>query len=139
MADLSKTAANDALDRIKSRIKGIQERARSEGRHLEDTITMGVAGTVLGGVDRRFGRALLFGFDNAYVTAAGGLILAMSGVGGETFTRVSRNIGNTGIVVSGYRFGWNMAGAMTTEPGAEGAAAAEGGGSGGASDIRGGT
>lgn len=135
MTDLSKTAANDALDRLRGRIKGIQERARTEGRHLEDTITMGVSGVVLGGVDRRFGRSLLFGFDNSYVAAAGGLLTAMSGIGGEMVTRISRSVGNTGVVVSGYRFGWNMAGAMGRQAAEGEEAAAEGGG---ADDIRGG-
>jgi len=146
MAELSKRAANDRVENLKARLKGMSTKARDEGKALLSTAVSIGAGAVLGAVDEysvnRNGRPALLGtLDNTLVVGVLSTGGAIMGLGGEGMRRALRDVGNTSFGIYGYKMVFqamvDRRRAAATREGSEEAAAAEGGGGGRAGDVRG--
>lgn len=113
MADLSKTAANERLERVKAQLRSLRERASEKGDQLMDTGVAVVTGGGLGYLDYwaahregASGPALLGNVDNALVV--GGLATAGSffGVGGDAMSRRMKQVGDTAFGIYSYKWAY---------------------------------
>lgn len=141
MADLSKRAANDRVERLQARLRGLGAKGKKEGEALVSTAVSAGTGAALGALDEwnvnRTGSAPVVGnMDNALV--AGGLLTgaAIVGVGDERTRRYLRDAGNGALAVFGYKWVFQAMRDRRTEAARRGEQPAEGGERGSA--VRGG-
>lgn len=110
MADeLSRKAANERVEKLKARLKGMETKARTEGGALMATGTQLVTAGALAvadeyAMDRNGQPALIGNLDNTLVVGALGTGLAMFGVGGAKVVPRMRDVGNAGFTIFGYKW-----------------------------------
>lgn len=101
--------ASAALEKARERISRIRAHAREKEKDVMATAVFPIAGGALGYIDSAYGDNLFFGLSNALVLGVAGTGASLFGlVGGETADRLL-NVGQAGLAIYGYKFGFELA------------------------------
>lgn len=112
-ADLSKTKANERLEKVKAQLANMRERASEEAEHFLSTGVKVGTGAALGALDHwassrpnATGPALIGNVDNSLLVGALGTAAAVLKVGGEKVSARARDVGDAGFTIYAYKWAW---------------------------------